>query len=57
MSKLVDLIGGVEVFIPNPVDLTSNGVRVLLPSGSVNLDGDKAWEYILTGTRWKRTRT
>ncbi|MGO9410819.1 MAG: LCP family protein [Spirochaetia bacterium] len=46
VSKLVDLIGGVEVFIPNPVDLTSNGVRVLLPSGSVNLDGDKAWEYI-----------
>ena len=46
VSKLVDLIGGVEVFIPNPVDLTSNGARVLLPSGSVNLDGDKAWEYI-----------
>ena len=46
VSKLVDLIGGVEVFIPNPVDLTSNGARVLLPSGSVNLDGDKAWEYV-----------
>jgi anionic cell wall polymer biosynthesis LytR-Cps2A-Psr (LCP) family protein len=46
VSKLVDLIGGVEVFIPNPVDLTFNGARVLLPSGSVNLDGDKAWEYV-----------
>jgi polyisoprenyl-teichoic acid--peptidoglycan teichoic acid transferase len=46
VGKLVDLIGGVDVFIANPVDLSTNGTRVLLPSGSVSLDGDKAQEYI-----------
>jgi len=45
-GKLVDLMGGVDVFIPNPVDLTMAGHRVLLPSGSVQLDGDKAKDYI-----------
>ncbi len=44
--QLADLIGGLDVFIPNPVDLTRDGNRVLLPSGSVSLDGDKAWQYI-----------
>ena len=46
VGKLVDLIGGVDVFIPNAVDLTRDGKRVLLPSGSVVLDGEKAREYI-----------
>jgi len=46
VGKLVDLLGGVDVFIANPVDLTTNGERILLPSGSVTLDGDKAREYI-----------
>ncbi len=46
VGKLVDLIGGVDVFIPNPVDLTQNDSRVLLPSGSVTLDGDKARQFI-----------
>ncbi len=45
-GRLVDLIGGVEVFIPNPVDLTIQGRRILLPSGSVTLDGDKARDFI-----------
>jgi anionic cell wall polymer biosynthesis LytR-Cps2A-Psr (LCP) family protein len=45
-GKLVDLMGGVDVFIPNPVDLTMQGHRVLLPSGSVSLDGDKARDFI-----------
>jgi anionic cell wall polymer biosynthesis LytR-Cps2A-Psr (LCP) family protein len=45
-GKLVDLMGGVDVFIPNPVDLTAQGHRVLLPSGSVSLDGDKARDFI-----------
>lgn len=44
--ELVDLIGGLDVFIPNPVDLSSGGIRVLLPSGSVSLDGNKARQYI-----------
>jgi polyisoprenyl-teichoic acid--peptidoglycan teichoic acid transferase len=45
-GRLVDLMGGVEVFIPNPVDLTVDGHRVLLPSGSVTLDGDKARDFM-----------
>jgi len=46
VGRLVDLIGGVDVFIPNPVDLTQDGRRILLPSGSVTLDGDKARDFI-----------
>lgn len=45
-GRLVDLMGGVNVFIPNPVNLTLQGHRVLLPSGSVLLDGDKARDFI-----------
>jgi len=45
-GRLVDLMGGVEVFVPNPVDLTLQGRRILLPSGSVTLDGDKARDFI-----------
>jgi anionic cell wall polymer biosynthesis LytR-Cps2A-Psr (LCP) family protein len=42
----VDLLGGLELFVPNPVDVTLAGRRVLLPSGSVVLDGDKIREFI-----------
>jgi anionic cell wall polymer biosynthesis LytR-Cps2A-Psr (LCP) family protein len=42
----VDLLGGLELFIPNPVDTSFAGQRVLLPSGSVVLDGDKISEFI-----------
>lgn len=45
-GRLVDLAGGLELFIPNPVDATLEGRRVLLPSGSVTLDGDKALDYL-----------
>ena len=45
-GRLVDLVGGVDVFIPNPVDLTLADQRVLLPSGSVVLDGDKAKQFL-----------
>jgi anionic cell wall polymer biosynthesis LytR-Cps2A-Psr (LCP) family protein len=43
---LVDLLGGLELFIPNPVDTTYDGKRILLPSGSVVLDGDKIRDFI-----------
>jgi polyisoprenyl-teichoic acid--peptidoglycan teichoic acid transferase len=46
VGKIVDLVGGVDVFIPNPVDMTQDGRRILLPSGSVTLDGDKARDFI-----------
>jgi polyisoprenyl-teichoic acid--peptidoglycan teichoic acid transferase len=46
LGRLVDLLGGVDVFIPNPVDLAQDGRRILLPSGSVTLDGDKARDFL-----------
>ncbi|MCQ2596224.1 MAG: LCP family protein [Treponema sp.] len=47
MKKLTDLLGGLRVFIPSPVDFEDeNGKRILLPSGAVNLDGDKVMMYL-----------
>ena len=46
MRDLVDLLGGVEVFVPDPVDHEDAEGRVLLPAGAVLLDGDKALEYL-----------
>ena len=43
---LVDLIGGAEVYIPNPLEPPQAGATGGLPSGSVRLDGDKAAAYL-----------
>lgn len=45
--RLSDYLGGMRVFIPEPIDIISdNGNRWLLPSGAVNLDGDKINSYL-----------
>lgn len=45
--KITDMLGGLRVFISSPVDFTSEeGERWLLPSGAVNLDGDKISVYL-----------
>ena len=45
--KLVDYLGGLRVFISEPIDTVSeNGERWLLPSGAVTLDGDKIATYL-----------
>ena len=45
--KITDMLGGLRVFIPSPVDAKGeNGERWLLPSGAVTLDGDKISTYI-----------
>lgn len=45
--KLTDILGGLEVFIPSAVDVTSSdGQKWLLPSGAVRLDGDKIRTYV-----------
>lgn len=53
LGVLTDLLGGLKVFVPSPVDYTSeSGKRWLLPSGAVSLDGDKIQtfvEYFLLG--------
>lgn len=47
-SHLTDLLGGISVFIPSSVDFTSEEYgKILLPSGSILLDGDKTRDYFL----------
>lgn len=46
-ERFSDMLGGLRVFIPLPVDQTSeDGERWLLPSGAVTLDGDKVSVYL-----------
>ncbi len=45
-SILADFLGGLRVFIPSPVEFWDEETLYLLPSGSVNLDGDKVKRYL-----------
>ena len=45
LVRIVDLIEGVDVFIPVPVEIYG-GEPVLFPSGSSRLDGDKIKTYV-----------
>ncbi len=45
-SQLTDLLGGLRIFIPSPVDIKTEDEYYLLPSGAVTLDGDKIKTYI-----------
>lgn len=46
-SELTDMLGGMSVFVPSPVDVKNDeGQRWLLPSGAVTLDGDKINTYL-----------
>lgn len=45
-TALVDLVDGLEMFIANPVEIVDEQQTVLLPSGSIILDGDKARSFI-----------
>ena len=46
-ERLSDLLGGLSIFIPQPVDARGpNGEIWLLPSGAVNLFGDKVHSYM-----------
>lgn len=45
--EITDITGGLELFVPVPVDKESpSGEKWLLPSGRVNLDGDKIRTYL-----------
>jgi anionic cell wall polymer biosynthesis LytR-Cps2A-Psr (LCP) family protein len=46
LSKAVDLIEGVELFIPSPVDVRGEEGLALFSSGKNRLDGDKAVSFI-----------
>jgi anionic cell wall polymer biosynthesis LytR-Cps2A-Psr (LCP) family protein len=41
VSEIVDLFEGLDMFIANPVEIVEKEEMVLLPSGSLTLDGDK----------------
>ena len=45
-ERLIDLIGGINLFIPNAVDDQVEGRRFLFPPGGVSLDGAKARSYV-----------
>ncbi len=46
-QEITDRMGGMNVFVPSPVDVVSKkGVHWLLPSGAVTLDGDKIDIYM-----------
>ena len=46
-GELTDMLGGMKVFIPSPVDVKNEeGERFLLPSGVVSLDGEKIQTYL-----------
>ncbi len=45
-ERFVDHLGGIDVFIPNAVDDSIDGVRYLFPPGGVELDGAKARLFI-----------
>lgn len=45
-ERLIDLIGGIDLFIPNAVDDEVDGRRFLFPPGGVSFDGAKARSYV-----------
>ncbi|MCR4791035.1 MAG: LCP family protein [Treponemataceae bacterium] len=44
--ELADILGGLRVVIPSPIDIRTEENIFLLPSGSVRLDGDKVYTYL-----------
>jgi anionic cell wall polymer biosynthesis LytR-Cps2A-Psr (LCP) family protein len=46
LGKAVDLVEGVELFIPSSVEIYDEEPPILFPSGVTRLDGDKAQVYV-----------
>lgn len=46
MEQLIDLLGGIEVFIANSLEMDVNNRKIQLPSGNLHLDGGKAMVYL-----------
>jgi anionic cell wall polymer biosynthesis LytR-Cps2A-Psr (LCP) family protein len=46
LGKVVDLIEGVEIFVPGPVEVFDGANSILFPSGLIRLDGDKSRLYV-----------
>jgi anionic cell wall polymer biosynthesis LytR-Cps2A-Psr (LCP) family protein len=46
LSKIIDVIGGVDIFIPNAIEVYGEEI-ILFPSGNTRLDGDKGIQYLI----------
>jgi anionic cell wall polymer biosynthesis LytR-Cps2A-Psr (LCP) family protein len=46
LEKIVDLLDGVEISIPQAIEAYDGGNSVLFPSGRTALDGDKTQQYM-----------
>ncbi len=46
VERVVDLLEGIDLFIANPVEITDDEDFVLLPSGSLTLDGSKIRTFV-----------
>lgn len=46
LERLIDLIGGIEVFIANSLEMDVKGRKIQLPSGNLHLDGGKAMVFL-----------
>lgn len=46
LSRFIDVLGGAELLIPEPIQTTVGDRRVLLPSGGVVVDGDMAQDFL-----------
>ncbi|QFI14872.1 LCP family protein [Borrelia sp. CA_690] len=44
--KLIDYLGGVRLLVKSPVKVYSLENSILIPSGTSNFDGDKAYDYL-----------
>ncbi|WNY66199.1 LCP family protein [Borreliella andersonii] len=44
--KLIDYLGGVKLLVKNPVKIYNFEDSILIPSGTSNFDGDKAYDYL-----------
>jgi anionic cell wall polymer biosynthesis LytR-Cps2A-Psr (LCP) family protein len=51
LEKMVDILDGVSILIPRAIEVFDGKDSILFPSGRIVLDGDKAREYILYGSR------
>lgn len=46
LGRFIDVLGGVEILIPDPIQAVVGDRHVLLPSGNVTMDGDMARDYL-----------
>ncbi|MFQ3620071.1 MAG: LCP family protein [Spirochaetales bacterium] len=46
MERLIDLLGGIEVFIANSLQMDAEGKKIYLPAGNLQLDGGKAMVFL-----------